>query len=169
LNKWAFLTYLKRFIPSAQTSQRLFLICAGSWLAQTILVDLFVVPTLFRTLDQFFVAGTIGMKLFQKMNLFDMTWAFGLFLFSLHRQNIFLRMIVFSLLLLAATYFIHLTPHLVNLTELWKQAESQGTIGIATYSDIQQEHQFYHNLYRGLEGVKIFLLGFVLVFEVRAK
>jgi hypothetical protein len=151
----------------------LLLITAVSfWFGWTILIDFFVVPTVFEKIDQFFLAGDLGIALFSKLNNLEVvTGSFilsGLVFRKLSTKKDIVQFILALLLMgIALTYFTYLTPKITDLTELWKKAEATGSFAIAGISDIQQEHQFYHRLYIWLDCFKLFLLSAVFVLEAR--
>lgn len=137
------------------------------WLAWTILVDFFVVRTVFQTIDNFFQAGDLGIALFSKLNKLELITASALvgILFLLTREKKeFLPLFLMSVLswFIIVFYFSYLTPKLVMLTDLWKKTDLMGITSVSGIPDVQQEHQFYHRLYISLDSVKLFLLAFML-------
>jgi hypothetical protein len=142
----------------------LFLVLAGMWWGWTLLVDIFVVPTVFRTLSNFFEAGDLGILVFSKLNNLEIVVSTSL-LALLAYQLIKTRKpkmtfgICIVLWLIVMTYFSFLTPKIIALTEAWKITEVTSAIdGI----DPQQEHQFYHTLYVRMDVIKLTLLSLVL-------
>jgi hypothetical protein len=147
----------------------IFLVLTSMWLGWSILVDFFVIPTVFATMDSFFQAGDLGIALFLKLNKLEVIFSTILVsLFSFHfvknKKGLPLLMMTIVAWVIALTYFSFLTPKLVTLTDLWKKTDLMGLTGVAGIKDIQQEHQFYHNLYIGIDTLKIFLLSGMIVF-----
>ena len=66
-------------------------------------------------------------------------------------------------------YFSFLTEKIVTLTELWKKADQSGKIGIVGIVDVQQEHQFYHRIYVGLDSLKLLFLSFIIGISIFRK
>jgi hypothetical protein len=145
-------------------TKRLSLGLISLWLGWTALVDLIVVPTVFSTIKDFFNAGELGVKLFSSLNNLEVVLATFLLAVLLHEfrkakknlLDIFLAFICFNIVM---TYFAFLTPKLTTLTQLWQKADAQNLVGIAGFNDIQQEHQFFHRLYVGLDSLKLLLLS----------
>ena len=149
----------------------LFLILVSLWWGWTVLVDMFIIPTVFKTIDNFFQAGDLGIAVFSKLNNLELVLAsilVGLLSFQMTKNKKALMLLVPGILvwLIAMTYFTFLTPKLVELTELWKKTDLMGITGVAGIPDIQQAHQFYHNLYIGLDAVKLLLLSAMLIVGV---
>lgn len=154
-----------------RTLYSIFLITASLWWGGTILVDMVVVPTIFAKIDQFFQAGDLGIALFSKFNNLEIIFSsilLGLFSFKMVKSKKPLMLFCLSLLLwlIAMAYFTYLTPKIITLTELWKKADLMGLTALAGIPDIQQEHQFYHNLYIGTDVVKLILLSMMLGYGV---
>ncbi|MFP5386134.1 MAG: hypothetical protein ACLGHN_08655 [Bacteriovoracia bacterium] len=147
----------------------IFLVLTSMWLGWSLLVDFFIVPTVFATIDSFFQAGDLGIAVFSKLNKLEVIVSTVLVsLFSFHfvktKKGLPLLVMVIFAWVIALSYFSFLTPKLVTLTELWKKTDLMGLTGVAEITDVQQEHQFYHNLYIGIDTLKIFLLSGLLVF-----
>lgn len=133
------------------------------WIGWTVLVDFVVAPTIFRTIHDFFNAGELGMKVFTKLNYLEFIIGTILSIFILYSHfKYFPRrlFIVLSLILVSIIgfYIFSLCPKIIELTELWKLADTKGVIGMNGIADIQQEHQFYHGLYIKLDSLKLFIL-----------
>jgi hypothetical protein len=77
-------------------------------------------------------------------------------------------MLVLSSLLwvIAMTYFTFLTPKIAELSGLWKKTDLMGITGVAGIPDIQQAHQFYHNLYIAIDSTKLLLLTTMMILGV---
>lgn len=141
------------------------------WLGWTALIDFAVVPTVFGTINDFFNAGELGIALFSKLNYLEVIVSSSLIALScLELKRAQTGKLQLGLLVLAWTivmsYFIFLTPKLTSLTELWKKADGLGLIGMSGIEDVQQEHQFYHRIYVGLDTVKILLLATLTGLEI---
>lgn len=127
------------------------------------LIDFFVIPTVFRTLRNFFEAGDLGVIVFSKLNNLELILATVLvamvaYLCSKNKKLLPLLLGTILLWIIAMTYFSFLSPKITELTELWKKADAMGSLAIAGYTDIQQEHQFYHKLYIAIDTVKLLLI-----------
>lgn len=143
-----------------------FIALASSWLGMSILVDFFVVPTVFSHIDDFFMAGDLGIALFTKFNRVEIILASTLISISALRTRLSLLMLSIFLWIIAMTYFLYLSPMIETLTELWKKAEEMGLVSIAGIADIQVEHQRYHKAYILIDSIKMALLLFVVSFAV---
>jgi hypothetical protein len=67
--------------------------------------------------------------------------------------------------IIAIFYFSYLTPKLIELSQLWKQSDLQGITSAGLIRDIQQEHQFYHRIYIGIDSLKLLILTVLIVFS----
>lgn len=142
-------------------TKKIVLILLSLWWGWTALIDFAVVPTVFRTIHDFFNAGELGIALFSRLNIFELivsTILMGLF-WRLAKWRFALLAVAWIIVLV---YFFYLTPKITHLTALWKEAESLKQVGIAGIQDIQQEHQLYHRIYVGLDSLKLLILTFVL-------
>lgn len=154
-----------------RTIYSLFLILVSLWWGWTVLVDIFIIPTVFKTIDQFFQAGDLGVAVFSNLNKLEVVLGsvlVGLFSYQITKNKKALLLFVLSILvwLIVMTYFSFLTPKLIRLTELWKKTDIMGLTGLAGIPDVQQAHQSYHNLYISLDIVKLLLLSAMLVIGV---
>lgn len=145
----------------------LFFLLTGMWWGWTLLVDIFVVPTVFRTVDNFFQAGELGIQVFSKLNNLEViVSSFIVAILALHSlkyKRVLSLLIVSSLLwIIAMTYFTYLTPKIIELTDLWRKTEEIGLTGVKGIPDVQQAHQFYHNLYIKIDVLKLVLLSTLL-------
>jgi hypothetical protein len=134
------------------------------WLAWTILVDFFVIRTIFQTIDNFFLAGDLGIALFLKLNNLELVTAsilVSLFFIQFQKKKEILPLFIMSLLswVIVMYYFSYLTPKLVMLTDIWKASDLLGLSSVKDIPDIQQEHQFFHRLYISLDTGKLLLLA----------
>ena len=144
-----------------------FVALISSWLAWTSLVDFFVIRTVFGIVDNFFQAGELGIAVFAKLNHLEIITSSALMAvlgYQLRKNKNALPLFVMALVVwpIPIFYFSYLTPKIMELTALWKQADLMGITAVAGIPDIQQEHQFYHNLYIGIDAVKLLLLTAML-------
>lgn len=139
------------------------------WWGWTVLVDFFIIRTVFANIDNFFQAGNLGIAVFSKLNNLEVIVSsilVGVLSYQMTKNKKVLPLLVMSIVawIVAMTYFAYLTPKLVTLTDLWKKAEVTGAISAAGIPDIQQEHQFYHRLYIGVDTFKLLLLSVMILF-----
>lgn len=155
-------------------TKKIFVALVSMWWAATALVDFAVVPTVFSTVTEFFNAGEIAIALFFKLNKFELVVSSLLIIFALlnlrsegrGKTQLTLACCVWMIVMF---YFSYLTPKITALTTLWRDAELSNTIGIADINDIQQEHQFYHRIYVGLDSLKFLFLTFILGLSIFRK
>lgn len=142
------------------------------WLGLSLFTDFIVIRTAFEITGDFFKAGDLGLLLFGKLNNFEVV--FGSFVFievilNPHKSkliNFSVLILVLSLLGIALFYFSYLTPKIATLTELWKEVDRLGVLGLGGIPDVQSEHQFYHRLYIGLDSLKMMTLAILLGFKI---
>ncbi|HXH30351.1 MAG TPA: DUF4149 domain-containing protein [Bacteriovoracaceae bacterium] len=139
----------------------LFLILTSTWLGWTILTDFFVVPTVFRTIDQYFLAGELGIAVFTRLNGLELMVSSALVVITLllvRSDKKSWPLLGLSLLGwgLIVFYFSFLTPRITELTQQWEAVE----LGkLRSVIDLQQEHQYYHQLYIVLDTTKLLILS----------
>lgn len=148
-----------------------FLILTSAWISWTILVDFFVIRTVFGIISNFFEAGDLGVAVFSKLNNLELIVGSALMTLTGHqtlKNRKSLKLFILSLLCwsVAMFYFTYLTPKLIGLTDLWKLADSKGIVSINGISDIQQEHQHFHRIYIGLDSFKLMALSCLLFLGV---
>ena len=148
-----------------------FLVLTSLWWGWTVLVDIFIIPTVFRTIDIFFKAGDLGIAVFSKLNNLEVlvgSVLVALLAYQVTKNKKALPLLVMSIVawLIAMTYFAYLTPKLIALTELWKTTDLMGITAVAGIPDIQQAHQFYHKLYIGTDVFKLVLLTVMLGYGI---
>ncbi len=148
-------------------TKKLTLILVSIWWGWTALIDFAVVPTVFNVVTDFFNAGELGIALFSKLNIFEVLVSSLLIVISIFNLKKEGRGKIPLLLacgawIIVMFYFSYLTPKIIKLTGLWKEAEVVNKIGIAGINDIQQEHQFYHRMYVGLDSLKLLILSFMI-------
>jgi hypothetical protein len=149
----------------------LFLVLVSLWWGWTVLVDIFIVPTVFRQIDDFFKAGDLGIAVFSRLNNLELIVSsvlVGILAYQCKINKNAWKLLALSLVswIIAVTYFAYLTPKLIELTALWKQTDLMGLTSVAGIPDIQQEHQYFHNLYIALDSVKLGLLTIMLILGI---
>jgi len=148
----------------------LFLILTSIWWAWTVLVDMFIVRTIFSTVEDFFTAGNLGMVIFSQLNNLELMVG-SLIIVVLAFESKYNRNVLWIFFLslfcwiVAIFYFSYLTPKLIELSQLWKQSDLQGITSAGLIKDIQQEHQFYHRIYIGIDSLKLLILTVLIVFS----
>ncbi|WP_408098961.1 hypothetical protein ACJVC5_08590 [Peredibacter sp. HCB2-198] len=148
-----------------------FLVLTSLWWGWTVLVDFFIIPTVFKTIDIFFKAGDLGIAVFSKLNnleVFVGSVLVALLAYQVTKNKKALPILIMSIVawFIAMTYFTFLTPKLIEITELWKTTDLMGLTGVAEYPDLQQAHQFYHRLYIGTDVFKLVLLTVMLAYGI---
>lgn len=146
-----------------------FLLIVSMWWGWTVLVDMFIIRTVFATIENFFQAGDLGIAVFSKLNNLEVivsTALVAILSYQFTKNKKVLPLLIMSVVawIVAMTYFAYLTPKLVYLTELWKKTDLMGLAGTSAIPDIQQEHQFYHRLYIGVDSFKLVLLTVMILF-----
>jgi hypothetical protein len=126
------------------------------WFFTTILVDIIVIPNVFRTLGDIHSAGKIGMVVFHKFNLFEIF--FGLMILSGIALKPLRKLweLITSIILffLSLIYTFVMTPAITEIT----QKINQTNITDPVYAELQTNHAFYHNFYRYLDSAKLIVL-----------
>jgi uncharacterized membrane protein len=117
-------------------------------------------------INDFFNAGELGMSLFKKFNVLELLFVLPLLVFEWRAKNKVTSVGVFIAGIIILVYITYLTPKIEELSIWWKEADSQGIMGINGVKDIQQEHQFFHRLYVTLDTVKLLILSSVLGFKL---
>jgi hypothetical protein len=141
----------------------LYLIFASIWWGWTLLIDMFVIRILFSKIDDIFLAGNIGMELFSKLNQLEMIISTALLVIIFFQVRVNRRLLkefflTLTTWIISVIYFSYLTPKLIFLTELWKKNDLIGIYSAPGIPDIQQAHQYYHNLYIGIDSLKLITL-----------
>ena len=143
------------------------IVLLAAWLWTTALVDFVAVPTIFRTLTDLFVAGELGIKVFGKYNVLEVTFGSLLILQTLAlfvlpiktnwAEKILLCLVV-MLGILACYYHFSLTPEIVELTSSWKEHFNTPEATIW-----EERHSVSHHLYVRLDSIKLFALFISLI------
>ena len=144
------------------------LILLSMWWGWTVLVDFFIVPAVFQIVDNFFQAGELGIAVFSNLNRLEIITASlltGILSVSVikNRGHLFLFLMSIILWAISMTYIAYLTPKLIELTALWKNADLTGQINIPGQPDIQQTHQFFHRCYIITDTFKLCLISIMLI------
>lgn len=137
------------------------------WWGWTVLVDMFVVRIVFSMVDDVFQAGKIGMELFTRLNQLEIVVSSALVVITFFqvkkiknlRIEFFLSVFIW---IIPMVYFCYLTPKITYLSELWQRLDLMGIYSVHGIPDIQQEHQFYHNLYIGLDTIKLITMTLMM-------
>ena len=126
------------------------------WFFTTVLVDIIVIPNVFRTLNDVQLAGKVGMVVFHKFNLFEIFFSSIIFIgISLNsRRKIGEIVLSFALFCLSLIYTFVMTP---KITEISLKI-SQTNIADPLYAELQSNHAFYHNMYRNFDSAKLLVL-----------
>lgn len=135
-----------------------------AWFFLTIFVDIFTVPTVFRTIKDIPVAGQVGIKVFSAMNNFEIIFAIttliGSFSFYKHTRSIKWLVFALPLMIWSLFYKYFMTPKIANTTFEINQTDVMDPM----YAVLQSTHAYYHNLYRYFDTSKlIFLLIFIII------
>jgi hypothetical protein len=147
----------------------IFLLIVSLWWGWTFLVDFFIIRTVFSVIDNFFQAGDLGLAVFTKLNNLELILSSTLVAvlsYQCTNNRKAFPLLILSVLawIIPITYLTYLTPKLLVLTELWKKADQMGIIGIAGITDIQLEHQFFHQLYISVDSFKLILLSVIIFY-----
>ncbi len=161
------------FLASIMT-KKLTLILVSIWWGWTVIIDFAVVPAVFRVINDFFNAGELGATLFARLNGLEIIVSSLLIVvtlvhFKINRRGKLQLSLVLAAWAIVMVYVAYLTPKITSLTYLWKEAEALGQSGLGDINDIQQEHQFFHNMYVTLDSIKLLILTFLLGRETFAK
>ena len=126
------------------------------WFFTTILVDIIVIPNVFRTLNDVHLAGKIGMVVFHKFNFFEIFFSIMVLFGQLSKYNRKIGEIVLSaaLFILSLVYTFVMTPAITGIT----LKINQTNIADPLYAELQTNHAFYHNLYRTFDSAKLLVL-----------
>lgn len=149
-----------------------FLILVSVWWGWTVLVDFFVVRTVFSVISNFWEAGELGITVFSKLNHLEVivsTFLVALLGLQTKRKKEALPLLLLALVTWAITlfYFSYLIPKIVFLTDLWEKSDLMGTSSIAGIPDIQQEHQFFHRIYIWTDTVKLLVLTSIMAIGIK--
>jgi hypothetical protein len=150
------------------------LLLITAWLSTTLMIDFFIVPSIFRIIPDFFQAGELGAHVFSTYNRIELiliSVIMSLVALSA-KKNIYGRWLLllgFLLFVITLTYNFYLTDRMKEIAAIWEYAEQTGQVGAPGLPDVQQTHQAYHRVYVVLDSIKIFLLIGCIGFLVRLK
>lgn len=151
---------------------RIYIFTLSTWFSISLFIDIFVVPTVFRTVSNIQESSDIGIKVFSIFNSIEFILAILLLVLGVWYRNymqwgknvkgviIFLWILLF---VLSASYKFHITPMISSLT-LEMRDNGLGSVAAAT---VANAHNFYHDLYVKLDYSKIFVLLFLLLFTLK--
>ncbi len=132
------------------------------WCGQSALVDLFVIPSLFRGINDVEVAGKIGAGLFSGINILEMIYATALVYplllvrqWSSKRLNLIAKIIQGLVCLLPFYYTFYLTPTIARAA---KAALNGSTNAAETLG-------WSHQLYTTLDATKLVLLLIIIALQ----
>lgn len=167
----SFLVFQKFTMTSKRFVYSSFLVLVSLWWGWTVLVDMFIIRTVFSVIENFFQAGDLGVAVFSKLNNLELIVSTGivtLLSYQVSKNKNALKLLVLSLgaWVISLVYFSFLTPRLTEMTNLWKKADALGVSGLNGIADIQQAHQFYHNLYIATDVIKLVLLTIILIIGI---
>lgn len=126
------------------------------WFFTTFLVDIIVIPNVFRTLNDVHQAGKIGMVVFHKFNYFEIFFSLVILLGLMAKPKRKIAEVILSssLFILSLVYTFIMTPAITNIT----LKINQTNIADPMYAELQSNHAFYHNLYRYFDSAKLMVL-----------
>lgn len=109
-------------------TKKLILVLVSLWWGWTAIIDFAIVPTVFRTISDFFNAGELGIALFSKLNILEVSIGLLLIILSTvelmknktKRQKIYLGMISLCWMI-SLMYFFWLTPKIAELRKSGKK------------------------------------------------
>lgn len=132
-----------------------YLLLLGAWLFGTILIDIFIVPAVFKTVPDRFIAGQVGMKAFSTFNGFEIFFAISTFFLSIKITKLkWIKLLHFIFVPLVIIYFTHMTPEINRFSiEMNNLLETD-----PHFSILEKGLYNYHQLYKYLDMAKIFLL-----------
>lgn len=138
--------------------------CIFTWFFLTIFVDVFTVPTVFRTVGDVTIAGKVGIKVFSKMNQLEILFGFFTLIGSFCYFRVYgqLKWLTASAILFCWSLFytFYMTPNIADTTYLIHNTSPSDPM----YAVLQSSHAYYHTLYRYLDTSKlIFLLAFIIL------
>lgn len=150
-----------------------YLVVLGAWLFLTAFVDFFVIPTAFRQLNDIFIAGELGLRVFGALNLFEISFSAFLLIYSIllikdkpSKKSYLIVFINILLIAISCFYFFYLTEKIAVLTDLWKTSIAMTEQALVI---VKKEHNFYHSLYIRTDSVKLILIFIGLIFSFKDK
>lgn len=131
-----------------------------SWFFMTLLVDIVVIPTVFKNISNLEEGGRIGMIVFHRFNCIEIFFGVCILAGVLLREKKSKGLIGASMLLLffSLLYTFYMTPTIARIgTSLHQVATTS-----SEYEFLRHEHTMFHNLYRYFDTTK---LGILLLFS----
>ncbi|MCB9061071.1 MAG: DUF4149 domain-containing protein [Halobacteriovoraceae bacterium] len=137
------------------------------WLGTTLLVDFVAVPTVFRTLNELYSAGEVGISIFSKYVYAEIILcAFAIFtaFFLKKKWKYILPLLVLGTGL--GGYFYIIIPKITAFTGELKKLEEMKLVGelIKTYEISSQSLDYFHSLYIKMDSGKIVFLVILILF-----
>lgn len=144
----------------------LYFIFLSSWFFTSVLIDMVAIPAIFRNVSIISEAGTVGMIVFGKYNILEVLFSLGTLITLWLNRNIDYFKVLFGLLLvllmIAMAYTFHLSPEITEInTKLYNDETSEQLL-----TQLQASHDYYHQLYVGIEKAKVLMLFCVLVLSL---
>lgn len=142
-----------------------------AWFMMTVLVDIITIPTVFRNSSNLVDAGKIGMIVFGRFNIIENIFAvivlWGAVTTWQNSKKISQLFPALYLFIMSWVYTFYMTPKITETTQLIYQT----AVSDPLYVSLQSQHATYHNLYRTMDSIKLFLLlaFFVWVLIIRIK
>ena len=138
-----------------------------AWFMMTILVDIIAIPAVFRNIGNIRDAGKVGMMVFGRFNIIENIFAvivfWGTFSFCESKKIKWPMTPAVYLFIMSWVYTFLMTPKITDLTHTMNRLE----ITDPNFEVLQLQHAQYHNLYRMMDSIKLFvLLGFVVWFLI---
>jgi hypothetical protein len=131
------------------------------WFALTAFIDLYLIPTVFRYLNDIFLAGRLGLKLFTFFNYFEMLFALVLMLTLVLSNSLNWKRLQLALsgalLAIASLYTFYLSTKIDKLTDVMMSAQGEAL------KLVQADHNFFHNLYVRTDIIKLVILLVLLI------
>jgi hypothetical protein len=138
-----------------------------SWFFMTLFVDILAVPTVFKNVSSVEEAGKVGMTIFTAFNRIEFILAFSLLLmsfyfFKINKKSIYLIIPLF-LFLWSISYNLYFTPQIIYFTKMIHSHHSSDP----QMAFFQQQHTFYHQLYKKLDSIKLLMLFIFLIISLK--
>jgi hypothetical protein len=138
----------------------------GAWFFTSLVIDIVAVPAVFRNVSKIAEAGTVGMIVFSKYNILELVFALGLLITAYFNRSVQYFKYFFSVLVLltinALLYTFYLSPSIIKINEkLYNDSTAE-----AVKNTLQHSHDFFHQLYVGLEKGKVLILLLLIIFSL---
>lgn len=151
-------------------ARNLYLSILSMWFALTCFIDFVATPTVFRNVSSRIEAGDIGMILFTFINRVELVLAVVVLVLAyLFKETVKKKAVLFttlfSLLILTVIYNVHMTPQVRHYTLEMREHDEDSV----EYVRAQENHEFYHSLYKKTDSAKIITLLVLIVAGIRRK